>query len=308
MSANRQTAPSVVLSPKEHLLHRRRMRTKSAAVGLLFLLPWLIGVACFLAYPLFYSLFLSFHTIQIAADGSGLLYRFVGFDNFKYAFLRDNLFPEQMFLFVREAVLIIPITVIFALLVAILLNQKFYGRLFFRTIFFLPVVFASGRVLIELFNQGQGDLPLTQQYRVDELVYDALPATMAEPILGILGKFIMILWFSGVQVIIFLAGFQTVSSSAYEAAQMDGATPWETFWKITFPSIVPFIVLNLIYTVVDLSTNPFNPILKHILANMVDPKTGYGYASALGWIYFTVILVWIGILLRLAMKWSLGKR
>lgn len=296
------------LTPQEHSRLKRRQRLRASATGLLFLTPWLIGMLAFMAYPLLYSLFLSFHRIRIAPDGSGLLYQFVSFDNFAYAFLRDNKFPEQMFLFAREAVLIVPITVIFALLVATLLNQRFFGTMFFRTVFFLPVIFATGRVLIELFNQGQGELPLTEQYNVVELVYTLLPPTAAEPVMGILGKFIMILWFSGVQVIIFLAGFQTISPSTYEAAQIDGATPWETFWKITFPSIVPFIVLNGIYTVVDLSTNPFNPIMQHILTNMVDPETGYGYASALGWIYFAFVFIWIALLMRFAMKFNLRKR
>lgn len=297
-----------VWTRKEHERQLKRMRRRAGRVGLLFLLPWFVGTAAFMAYPLAYSLYLSFHKVGIKPDGSGLQYDYVGWDNFKYAFLRDNVFPEQAFLFFREAVLVIPLTVLFALLVSVMLNRRFYGRLFFRTIFFLPVIFASGKVLTELFAQGQGSLPFVGQYDVKEVLYQALPASIALPLANVLSRFVMILWFSGVQVILFLAGFQTISRSTYEAARIDGASPWEMFWKITFPSIVPFIVLNLIYTVVDQSTNPFNPILTHILSNVNNPKTGYGYASALGWIYCGFIFALIAVLLRMAVRWNIRKR
>jgi len=288
----------------EHRKNNRRMKRRMALGGLLFLLPWLIGVLGFVAYPLVYSLFLSFQKVGILPDGSGFKYTYVGLENFKYAFFRDNVFPVELMLFVRESVLIVPITVLFALLVSIMLNQRFPGRFLFRAIFFLPVIFATGQVLLALFDQGQGKIPFSEQYDVEALIYDTMPALIAEPLLGLLDKFIIILWFSGVQIVIFLAAFQTIPKSVYEAAQIDGATPWETFWKITFAPIVPFIFLNLIYTAVDLSFSPFNPILRHIMDNMVKIETGYGYASAIGWIYFAFIILMIGVLFLLAKLFS----
>lgn len=291
-----------------HKRERRRMRRKAGRDGLLFLLPWLLGTLAFMAYPLAYSLFLSFHRVGILPDGSGLQYEFIGWDNFKYAFLRDHVFPEQAFLYAREAVLIIPLTVLFALLISIVLNQRFFGRLFFRALFFLPVIFASGKVLTELFAQGQGSLPFVEQYELKEVLHSALPQSLAAPLASVLSRFVMVLWFSGVQVMLFLAGLQTISPSTYEAARIDGASPWEMFWSITFPSITPFIVLNLIYTVVDQSTNPFNPVLTHILSNVNNPKTGYGYTSALGWIYCVLLLGLIALILRLTSRWSARRR
>lgn len=294
------------LSSREHAKQRRAMGRKSALEGYLFLLPWMIGVLIFTAYPIGYSMFLSFNRIQISTSGSGLDYIYVGWDNFKYAFLRDNVFPEQMFIFWRESLIMIPITVLFALLVSILLDQKFRGRMFFRAIFFLPVIFATGRVLGELFTQGQGDMPFIEQYNLTDMAYRLLPESIAGPVVSVLSKIVFVLWYSGVQILIFLGAFRTVSAQTYEAAQIDGATPWESFWKITFPSIVPFIFLNLIYTIVDMSTYIYNPIIYHILSNMNNPKTGYGYASAIGWIYFIVVLVLIAILAKFSA--SLGKR
>ncbi|WP_274362142.1 carbohydrate ABC transporter permease [Paenibacillus thermotolerans] len=304
MNAVNRQETATGLSLKEHARRKRAMSARSALTAYAFLLPWIVGVLLFMAYPLLYSLFLSFHKLVVSPDGSGLDYIYVGMDNFKYAFLRDNVFPIEMLLFWRESLLIIPITVLFALLVSLLLNQKFPGRMIFRAIFFLPVIFATGKVLMELFAQGQGDLPFAEQYDLAGMIYDTFPPVLADPIVSLLRKFIIVLWYSGVQVIIFLAAFRTVPPSTYEAAQIDGVTPWESFWKITFPSIVPFIFLNLIYTLVDLSTYSFNPIINHILGNMSNLKTGYGYASALGWIYFAFIFVLVAILARISLRFN----
>lgn len=288
----------LAMSAKDHRRKRRRQRGREALRGYLFLAPWLIGVACFVCYPLFYSVYISFNKVSIAKDGSGLAYEWIGWGNYRYSFLRDNVFPIEMLSFLRELLFIVPITVIFSLLVAVMLNQKFRGRMFFRMIFFLPVIFATGEVLTELFSQGQGAIPFGDQYDVEALIYGIFSPNVASTIMSVISRFVIILWSSGIQIIIFLAAFQTIPQSAFEAARIDGVTPWESFWKITFPVIVPFITLNLIYTLVDQSTNPFNPIIAHILKNMSDAETGYGYASALGWIYCAITLVPILILAR----------
>ncbi|BBH20319.1 ABC transporter permease [Paenibacillus baekrokdamisoli] len=293
--------PLQALHVKDHARFNRRRRLKESVEGYFFLLPWLIGALIFVAYPLIYSLYMSFTKVSVATDGSGLQFDFLGWKNYVYAFISDNEFPVQMFLFARETVLTIPITVIFALLVSTLLNQKFGGRMMFRTLFFLPVIFATGQVLTALFSQGQGKLPFADQYNLSDVLYNVLPVSIAEVLVGLLGKFIIILWSSGIQIVLFLAAFQTISPSVYEAARIDGVTPWESFWKITFPSIVPFIFLNLIYTVVDQTTSPFNPILKLISKNMGDPNTGFGYSSALGWMYCVLIFIPI-IILGIAAK------
>jgi len=96
-----------------------------------------------------------------------------------------------------------------------------------------------------------------------------------------------------VQILIFIAGFQTIPKTLYEAIRVDGASPWESFWKITFPWMIPFIGLNAIYTIVDLFTFPFNPVLEIVSRNMFTATTGYGYASAMAWLYFLLILILI---------------
>jgi len=268
---------------------------KEYGVGYLFMLPWIVGFFALIAFPIGWSFFMSFH--KVVVTGQGFSYAWIGFQNFKDAFVKDNVFPIQLILYFQEMILMIPIIVIFALLVSLLLNQKILGRFFYRAVFFLPVIFATGQVLTELFSQGAGEIPFMGQYDVEPLVHEYFGPQLAEPILNIVSKTVIILWYSGVQIILFIAGFQTVPTSVYEAVRIDGATPWDSFWKITLPAMVPFISLNTIYTIVDLFTFPLNPVIEHVRLNMFKPDTGYGYANALAWIYFGFIFILLAIVL-----------
>ncbi|GGD51326.1 carbohydrate ABC transporter permease [Paenibacillus nasutitermitis] len=275
-------------------------RWRGHAVGYLFMLPWLIGFCAFMAFPIGWSLYLCFQKVSLS--GAGLFnYQYVGLQNFKDALFKDNEYTIQMIAFFQQMILMLPIIIIFALLVAILLNQNFKGRFVYRAIFFLPVIFSTGQVLNELFQQGAGDVPFLSQYGVDSLVKANFSGALADTAADILGKIILILWSSGVQILIFIAGFQTISKSIYEAVRIDGASPWSSFWKITLPGIKPFIGLNLLYTMVDLFTFPFNPVMAQIKSNMFNISTGYGYASALAWFYFLLIVILLGLIL-----WFMG--
>ncbi|CAM4214009.1 ABC-type sugar transport system permease subunit [Paenibacillus endophyticus] len=270
---------------------------KGYGMGLLFMLPWIIGFALFVLIPISWSLFMSFNKVQVAVGG--FKYEWIGMRNYRDAFLKDNVFPIELITYIQEMLLMVPIIVIFALLIALMLNQKFPGRFIYRALFFLPVIFATGQVLSELFLQGAGDIPFLEQYNLLPLVEEYVGKQFAETVMAVLGKAILILWYSGVQILIFIAGFQTISPTIYEAVRIDGASPWDSFWKITLPACVPFISLNVLYTIIDLFTFPLNPVLKHIKDNMFKVDTGYGYASALAWIYFGIIFALIAIVLWL---------
>jgi ABC-type sugar transport system permease subunit len=272
----------------------RRRRLPAAVIrkleGSIFIAPWIVGFLAFMAFPLGYSLYMSFHQVRILGTGIEVLP--VGLKHYKYILLENGaILYDQLFPFFRQMLIMLPIIIVFSLLVAIMLNQKFPGRAIFRSIFFLPVIFTTGQVVREFMNQGEGDIGFLERYNITALVSQNLPHSWASPIVSIMGSFVLILWYSGVQILIFLAGRQTIGSSVYEAARIDGATPWEVFWKITLPGMVPFIMLNLIYTTVDLFTFPTNPILTQV------STSNYGQSSALAWIYFVIILVFLGIIL-----------
>ncbi|CAM3127811.1 sugar ABC transporter permease [Paenibacillus taichungensis] len=280
---------------QEHKKKALQYQFKRYGVGLLFMLPWMIGFSVFVAIPIGWSMFMSLH--KVAVVPGGFKYDWIGIQNYRDAFLKDNVFPIEMITYFQQMLLMVPIIVIFALLISLLLNQKFPGRFIYRALFFLPVIFATGQVLSELFTQGAGDIPFLDQYNLEPLVKQYVGGEMAKMIMEVLGRVVLILWYSGVQILIFIAGFQTISPSIYEAVRIDGASPWDSFWKITLPASIPFISLNVLYTIIDLFTFPLNPVLKHIRDNMFKVDTGYGYASALAWIYFGFIFVLIAIVL-----------
>ncbi|WP_241674956.1 carbohydrate ABC transporter permease [Paenibacillus luteus] len=285
------------MQAKTRVRAKRLYLGKRYGMGLLFMLPWIIGFAMFVLIPISWSLFMSFNKVQVAVGG--FKYEWIGMRNYRDAFLKDNVFPIELITYIQEMLLMVPIIVIFALLISLMLNQKFPGRFIYRALFFLPVIFATGQVLSELFLQGAGDIPFLEQYNLLPLVEEYVGKQFAETVMAVLGKAILILWYSGVQILIFIAGFQTISPTIYEAVRIDGASPWDSFWKITLPACVPFISLNVLYTIIDLFTFPLNPVLKHIKDNMFKVDTGYGYASALAWIYFGLIFVLIALVLWL---------
>lgn len=258
--------------------------------GTLFISPWIFGFFAFVAFPLGFSLYMSFHRVKVTVTGTETVPNGVEYYR-EILFADGGLLYDSLIPFLREAIVMIPIILIFSLMVAILLNQRFWGRTLFRVIFFLPVIFSSGQIIMEFISQGEGQLAFVESLRINYFIMEYVPASWAEPINHVISSFVLVLWYSGVQILIFLAGRQTISSSVYEAARIDGADPWNTFWKITLPGLVPFIFLNMIFTVIDLFTFPTNPIISKVTT------ANYGLSSALAWIYFVIVLAFIGVVL-----------
>ncbi|XEC92909.1 carbohydrate ABC transporter permease [Paenibacillus tarimensis] len=276
-------------------LNRKRILSASMIrnlEGSLFIAPWVTGFLIFLAFPLGFSFYMSFHSVTIRPLPEGNKYDPVGLNYYKEILVDSPQLYEQLLPFLRETVLMIPIILIFALMIAILLNQDFTGRFFFRTVFFLPVIFSTGYVVTEFVTQGQGGLGFLERFDVTNNIQQYLGDNLwTTSIIEILNRFVLILWYSGVQIVIFLAGRQTISKSVYESARIDGAGPWEVFWKITLPAMVPFIFLNLIFTVINMFTFPFNPVLSIIT------YSNYGFNSAFAWVYFAIIISFLAIML-----------
>lgn len=269
---------------------RRDAAQRRKLEGALFIAPWIAGFLAFVAFPLVYSLYMSFHQVKITV--TGIKTTWIGAQYYREILFADGgLLYEDLFPFLREALVMIPIIIVFSLMIAILLNLQFLGRTLFRVIFFLPVIFASGQIISEFIAQGEGALNMIAELRIDEVLMRYLPSSWAGPISNVIGSFVLVLWYSGVQILIFLAGRQTISRSVYEAVRIDGSSPWTTFWKITLPGMVPFIFLNIIYTVVDLFTYPSNPIISKVTTD------NYGLSSALAWIYFMIVLLFIVVAL-----------
>ena len=209
----------------------------------IFLTPWLIGICLFFIYPIFVSVRLSFSEIT---KFKGFIMEWVGLKNYNYIFLYDTKFVPTFLKVMADTLLNTPISLVFSLLIAILINRPMKARGFFRTVFFIPVLLGSGYVMKQLLGMGADTTSITQGIMVPEQMLDLLGPTFSPVVQSVLDRITIVFWKSGVQIVLFLAGLQGISSSLYEAAKVDGATQWEMFWKITLPLISPVILLNFV--------------------------------------------------------------
>ena len=273
-------------------------RQREGLTGYAFISIWLVGFLFLTMIPLIESFIYSLNRITIVG-GEGIRLTMVGFANYVTLFTSDLTFLSRLQDFVLEMILFVPVMNILAIMIAILLNRQFRFRGFFRAIFFLPVIITSGPVIAELLRQGAGTIPSIAESGFLDVLEDLLPPFLNAPVQSLFSQIIFMLWFSGVQVVLYLAGLQKLDQSMYEAAQIDGANVWESFWKITLPSLKPMIVVSSIYTIVTLATFANNPIIVWISNVMFNPNFGYGYAAALAWVYFLVIALMLLVTTRL---------
>lgn len=278
-------------------------KKRQSLIGLSFIFIWIVGYLIFALYPIFNSLYLSFFKVKL--DGAALQMTFQGINNFKAAFLYDPYFVEILVGYILEIVMNVPITIVFALIIALLINQPIKGKGIWRTIFFLPVIIISGPVIGELMRQGATTLPSIREYDIIRLILNNVNPSVGTPIQELFDRILLVLWFAGIQILIFLAGLQKIDREIYEASMVDGAGPWASFWKITLPSIKPLISVSIIYTVVSMSVFSLNEVIIYIRNVMLGESTdalinGYGYSAALSWLYFIVmvliILIFVGLL------------
>ncbi|MFC5652574.1 carbohydrate ABC transporter permease [Paenibacillus solisilvae] len=286
---------------------RLSMRKRHILEGYSFISLWIVGFLLFLAVPLGRSLYYSFQTLE--PSESGLKATYVGMLNYRAAFTTDINFLPLLQKTMVTMLTQVPLILIFAIMSALLLNRHSIGRGMFRGIFFLPVIIASGAILRELLEQGAAQLPIFLNDDLFNKLSFLIPEEILEPLLGYADSLTLVMWDAGVQILIFLAGLQTISPILYEAAKMDGATKWESFWKITFPMIMPMIFVNTLFSIVNSFTKADNQIMNHLMT-VVFRDNNYGYGSAIGWLYFFFIFIVLGavfLMFRKSMATSEGR-
>ncbi|HWQ06984.1 MAG TPA: sugar ABC transporter permease [Feifaniaceae bacterium] len=264
------------------------IRSQDRLAGSLFFLPWVIGFLAITCYPLIYSVLISFN--QVVIKPGSLTLEPVGFEYFRQALLADERFPLTLLNSVSSILLGMPLTVVFSLIIALLLSRKFRGRAFYRVIFFLPVVIMSGPVMTQLMSQTSA-MNVTIDFMNIRSILMEMSWTGASILITFLNSFIRILWFCGVQIIIFLVALQKINPNMYEAASIDGATAWESFWKITLPYLKPVIMLNCVYTVVEMGAAADDATNQLIAGNIRDIARPYSYAAAQSWLYAGCLLL-----------------
>jgi oligogalacturonide transport system permease protein len=276
-------------------LRRNEMRhsTREALYGYAFVMIWIIGFVIFTLAPLVQTFLYSMNTVTVEATSIKL--EFVKWNNYTRALFTDPTFVELLINYAIETLVSVPIIIIFSMIIALLLNLNFKFKGLFRTIFFLPVVITSGPVIQELTKQGATSAPGVANSSTIASFLVTLPHSIRGPVEYLLSSFILILWFSGVQILIYLASLQKIDKSIYEAASIDGASAWESFWKITLPSLSTTTLVIAIYTIITLSQFSENPVVKYIYVQTYAVQGGIGYSSAMSFLYFLILALLLAI-------------
>lgn len=268
-------------------------KTREALSGYSFVIIWVAGFTIFTLFPFIQTLFYSLNQVTVSATGINLEY--VKWENYTRALFTDPTFIELLIEYTIETLVSVPIILIFSLIIALFLNLKFKFKGLFRTIFFLPVVITSGPVIQELVAQGATSVPgVTIAGTVTEYLAE-LPRYLRNPVEYLLTSFILILWFSGVQILIYLSSLQKIDHSIYEAAAIDGASAWESFWKITLPSLSTTTLIIAVYTIITLSHFSENKVIKYIYSQTYAVEGGIGYSSAMSFLYFFVLVLLLAV-------------
>ena len=241
---------------------------KRAVTGLLFITPWLIGFLWFYLKGFIQAVRFSLSNMQMLETG-GYQLEFAGLANFRYALFQDADYNQILVSSVGNMLIDVPLIIFFSLFIAIILNGKFKGRTIFRAILFLPIILNSGAIsasialaqqavsggVAAVSSEAAAASGVNIEYLLSMLTDLGFPATLADYLIAAVGRIFDIVQASGVQIIIFIAALQSVPGALYEVSQIEGATAYETFWKVTFPMVSPLIVTNVVYTIVDAFIN-----------------------------------------------------
>lgn len=276
--------------------------------GLVFMIPWFIGFLLFFLYPFIHSVFLSFQKVDFVAGG-GYKTTFIGAQNYLDAFTKDENFIRNVAESLLDLVINVPVCLVFAFFAAVLLNQNFHGNFIAKTVFFLPVILGTGvflsvqqstaevssMALNSAMDEGVGAMQGLQSMNIVKVLQDiGIPANLTDYITKPVDRIYSIITMSSVQIFLFLTGLKSISPSLYEAAYVEGASGWVTFWKITFPMVTPIIVVNVVYSLIDNFTMSTNITMTYIY-EMAFAQFNYGLSNAMAWVYCTILTVIVGI-------------
>lgn len=272
--------------------------TPTDKTGLLFVLPFIIGFIWLFMKPLLESLGYTMNRVTVGADG--LILTPIGFENWKYMATTDAAFVKKLITMASEMGVKILVIMFISIFIAVMLVDKFPGRLFFRTSLFLPMIFGAS-VVMSVFNNlgGTGEMQQTgndfmslsgeMTGFVNEIIGSfGVLTPIIEKFTSYAGTLFNLVWSTSLQIIIFIIGLQAIPSHLYEVAKMEGATKWETFWKITFPLLTPSILLCLIYSIIDYFNSSTNAIVKLIDENMINRLD---YACTQSWAYAVMVFI-----------------
>ncbi|WP_375105153.1 carbohydrate ABC transporter permease [Paenibacillus sp. RS8] len=270
------------------------IKTKQGLMGVLFISPWILGFLAFVAYPLYRTIYMSFYKVSFGSK-SGWRYNWVGIENYKRILLEEPDFVIEAQNYFIGTLVYVPVIIALSIIVSMLLNQKIRGKAIYRLMFFLPIIILNGKLIENMSTYG--GMSITANHFILETLGTIIPSKGALLLIVNLFELILqLMWYSAVPILIFLAALQKISKDMYEAASIDGASPWTSFWKITLPTIYPLVSICVIYLVVFLANFDLNPINTIIMESKFDGSRREGYASALSLLYSLIQIALILIL------------
>ena len=277
--------------------------------GWFFVAPWILGISVFFVLPMVESVIYSFSKLNVTERGFEKI--FVGLDNYLYFFTEDTFFNQYLAQSIGGIIPSVLMIVSFSVLIALVLKEKFVGRSLARAVFFFPVIIASGVVITILKNQVMmssstvSDMSPSYLFQAPDLVTVfanlKIPDQVLSSITTILNQIFDLTWKSGVQILLLLAAINSIPVSFYEVAIMEGATAWEKFWKISFPTISPTLLVVIIYTIIDGFTDYGNKVMA--MMRSFYTNNNYAYSATIGVIYFVCILAVIGLVNLISYRW-----
>lgn len=285
----------------------RGIEELKARYGFMFVLPWIIGLIVFFFIPIIQSIIYSFSSVVVTSGGVKTAW--VGLENYINLLKRDPNYTKLLTESLSEMAYSLPIILVLSLILAMMLNQKFRGRIFFRALYFLPVIIASGYVMKMIFSTT--DESLTEMgtssgmaaglIKVEDLTNAFnFSAEIASFVSTAINNIFNLIWSCGIQIVLFLSGLQSIPATLYEASKVEGATKWEEFWFITFPMLSRITLLVGIFTMVELFINERNPLIEQVYLKIRG--TQYDVPSAMIWFYFIIVAAIMGIVIFLFTK------
>ena len=303
------TTPKTQPKPKK----RKKMRTyqqRQDRTGYMFMAPWIIGFLAFTLFPFIFTIYLSFNNVKKTTLGYEI--HFTGINNYIEAFVGSTDFLPALIKYLQMIVPYTFIVVVLSFIIAYLLCKITTGKGILRTIYFLPVVIMSGPVMTQIMQVQSAEATAADKINaaVEKAnaysnifimqIIDSYSPALASALAGIFDQLSIILWFTGIPIVLFINGLQKINTSIYEAARIDSANAWQIMWKITIPMLKQIGLIITVFTVIQLGMfNSINPLYELIEEKTGETGSGLGYAATYAWIYTVIVLIIVGIVFLL---------
>ncbi len=284
---------------------------KKRMYGRMFILPWEIGFVLFFLVPLVQSFWFVFCTVSIGETNFDT--EFTRFANIQYIFGESAKYVDNLYDSLTSFSYSIPLVVALSLIVGVLLNQKFKGRIVFRSIFFLPVIIATGVVMTyiqgdataEAMRSGSAEMS-TNGIDVTAILQGMhLSKEITDFLVDFVNRIFDLFWDCGVQIVLFISGLQSIPEQLYEVCRVEGANKWEEFWYVTFPMLSGTTILVIIFTAIEIFTDSSNAVITQAYAAMQQQI--YDRSAAMLWVYFALVGSILGVVILILQKTVFSK-